>query len=145
MTQFSRIHLYIFTNNVMLGSWMYMSLRVLLCSHHVVIIIIIIIIIFRQPSSPSSLCHVVGRRPQHAVSKLACCPLPDRGAPLFVQVVSPPLGWSPFLSFLVVWPPCGDTRCSSIVFDAIDVPCPGSLCICCSRATIGISLRFLMI
>ena len=30
--------------------------------------------------------------PSHPV---LCCPLPDRAAPVFVQVVSPPLGWSP--------------------------------------------------
>ena len=32
-----------------------------------------------------------------------CCPLPYRVAPVFVQVVSPPLGWSPLTSFLVIW------------------------------------------
>ena len=31
-----------------------------------------------------------------------CCPLPYRVAPVFVQVVSPPLGWSPFSSFLIM-------------------------------------------
>ena len=31
-----------------------------------------------------------------------CCPLPYRVAPVFVQVVSPPLGRSPFSSFLVI-------------------------------------------
>ena len=36
-----------------------------------------------------------------------CCPLPDRVAPVFVQVVSPPLGWSPLSSFLVIWSPIG--------------------------------------
>ena len=39
-----------------------------------------------------------------------CCPLPDRVAPVFVQVVSPPLGWSPLSPFLVIWSPSGDTR-----------------------------------
>ena len=34
-----------------------------------------------------------------------CCPLPFRVAPVFVQVVSPPLGWSPLSSFLVIWSP----------------------------------------
>ena len=34
-----------------------------------------------------------------------CCPLPYRVAPLFVQVVSPPLGWSLLSSFLVIWSP----------------------------------------
>ena len=31
-----------------------------------------------------------------------CCPLPDRVAPVFVQVVSSPLGWSFLSSFLVM-------------------------------------------
>ena len=39
-----------------------------------------------------------------------CCPLPYRVAPVFVQVVSPPLCWSPLSSFLVIWSPCGDAR-----------------------------------
>ena len=34
-----------------------------------------------------------------------CCPLPYRVAPVFVQVVSTPLGWSPLSSFLVIWSP----------------------------------------
>ena len=39
-----------------------------------------------------------------------CFPLPYRVAPVFVQVVSPSLGWSPLSSFLVIWSPTGDTR-----------------------------------
>ena len=54
-----------------------------------------------------------------------CCPLPCRVAPVFVQVVSPPLGWSPLSYFLVIWSPSGDTRGPSVVFEAVDVPCPG--------------------
>ena len=54
-----------------------------------------------------------------------CCPLPYRDAPVFVQVVSPPLGWSPLSSFLVIWSPSGDTRGPSVVFEAVDMPCPG--------------------
>ena len=86
---------------------------------------VIIIIIIRQP-----LCPVVGRRPQYAVSKcpndpVLCCPLPYRVAPVFVQVISPPLGWSLLSSFLVIWSPSGDTRRPSVVFEAVDVPCPG--------------------
>ena len=42
-----------------------------------------------------------------------------------LQVVSPPLGWSPLSYFLVVWSPSGDMRGPSVVFDAIDTPCPG--------------------
>ena len=54
-----------------------------------------------------------------------CCPLPYRVAPVFVQVVSPPLGWSPLSSFLVIWSPSGDTRGPSVVFEAVDMQCPG--------------------
>ena len=32
-----------------------------------------------------------------------CCPLPYRVAPVFVQIVSPPLGRSPLSSFLVIY------------------------------------------
>ena len=54
-----------------------------------------------------------------------CCPLPYRVAPVFVQVVSPPLGWSPLSYFLVIWSPSGDTRGPSVVFEAVNMPCPG--------------------
>ena len=54
-----------------------------------------------------------------------CCPLPYRVAPVFVYVVSPPLGWSPLSSFLVIWSPSGDTRGPSVIFEAVDLPCPG--------------------
>ena len=48
-----------------------------------------------------------------------CFPLPYRVAPVFVQVVSPSLGWSPLSSFLVIWSPTGDTRGPSVVFEAV--------------------------
>ena len=54
-----------------------------------------------------------------------CCPLPYRVAPVFVQVVSPPLGWSLLSSFLVIWSPSGDVRGPSVVFEAVNMPCPG--------------------
>ena len=54
-----------------------------------------------------------------------CCPLPYRVAPVFVQVVSPPLGWSPLPSFLVIWSPSGEARGPSVVFEADDIPYPG--------------------
>ena len=54
-----------------------------------------------------------------------CCPLPYRVAPVFVQVVSPPRGWSPLSSFLVIWSPSGGTRGPSVVFEAVDMPSPG--------------------
>ena len=56
-----------------------------------------------------------------------CCPLPDRVAPVFVKVVSPPLGWSP-LSFCLshdLHSPRSDTRGPSVVFGAVYAPCPG--------------------
>ena len=52
------------------------------------------------------------------------CPLSYRVAPVFVQIVSHPLGWSPLSSFLVIWCPSGDTRGPSVVFDGVDIPCP---------------------
>ena len=54
-----------------------------------------------------------------------CCPLPYRVAPVFVQVVSPPLGWSPLSSFLVIWSPSVDARGPSVVYEAANMPCPG--------------------
>ena len=54
-----------------------------------------------------------------------CCPLPYRVAPVFVQVVSPPLGWSPLSCFLVIWSPSGDAQGPSVVFEAVNMPCPG--------------------
>ena len=56
-----------------------------------------------------------------------CCPLPYRVTPVFVQVVSPSLGWSPLSYFLVIWSPGGDTRGPSVVFEAVNMPCPGPL------------------
>ena len=47
--------------------------------------------------------------------------LPDHVAQ--VQVVSPPLGWSPLSSVLVAWYPSDDTRVPSVVFEAVDMPC----------------------
>ena len=46
-----------------------------------------------------------------------------RVAPVFVQVVSPPRGWSPLSSFLVIWPPSGNMRGPLVVFEAVDMPC----------------------
>ena len=54
-----------------------------------------------------------------------CCPLSYHVAPEFVQVISPPLGWSPLSSFLVIQSPNGDTRGPSVVLEAVDMPCPG--------------------
>ena len=51
--------------------------------------------------------------------------LPYRVAPVVVQVVSPPIGWSPLSSFLVIWSSSGDTRGPSVVFEAGDMPCRG--------------------
>ena len=69
---------------------------------------------------------MVGRRPQHVVSKLPCLVLSSANtcAPVFVQVVSPPLGRSSLSSFLVIWSPSGNTRGPSVVFESVDMPCP---------------------
>ena len=63
-----------------------------------IIIIIITMIIIGQPECP------VGGRRRHAASKIACIVLSSVRScrsrpPVFVQVVSPPLGWSPFSYF----------------------------------------------
>ena len=52
------------------------------------------------------------------------CPLSYRVAPVFVQIVSHPLDWSPLSSFLVIWSPSGDTRGPSVVFEGVGIPCP---------------------
>ena len=83
------------------------------------------------PSSSSSLgsCCVLwlgeGLSMSSPNDPVLCCPLPYRVAPVFVQVVSPPLGWSPLTSFLVIWSPSGDARGPSVVFEVVDMPCPG--------------------
>ena len=62
---------------------------------------------------------------RHLQITVLCCPLPYRVARVFVQVVSPPLGWSPLSTFLAIWSPTGDTQGPSVVFEAVDMPCPG--------------------
>ena len=54
-----------------------------------------------------------------------CSPMSYRVALVFVQVVSPSLGWSPLSSFLVIWSPSGDARGTSVVFEAVNMRCPG--------------------
>ena len=49
-------------------------------------------------------------------NSLLCCALPDR--------VAPHVDLSPLSSFLVIWSPSGDTRGPSVVFEAVDMPCP---------------------
>ena len=88
-------------------------------------IIIIIIIIIRQP-----LCPVVWRRPQHAVSKLAClfnCAVLCQIVPLQYMSRSSLhlLAGLPCRLFLSLWSPSGNTRGPSVVFEAVDMPWPG--------------------
>ena len=83
---------------------------------------IIIIIIIRQPCVLWLGEGLSMSSPNYPV---LCCPLPYHVAPVFVQVVSPPLGWSPLTSFLVIWSPSGVARGPSVVFEAVDMPCPG--------------------
>ena len=59
-----------------------------------------------------------------------CFPLPYRVAPVFVQVVSPSLGWSPLSSFLVIWSPTGDTRGPSVVTSLLYKYCGAIRIIC---------------
>ena len=67
-------------------------------------------IILGQP-----LCPVVGRRRQHAVSKLACIVQSSaRSYPASICLGRP---------ILVIWSPSGDTRGPSVDFEAIDMPC----------------------
>ena len=44
---------------------------------------------------------------------------------MFVHIISPLLDWSSLSSFLVIWYPSGNTRGPSVVFEAVDMPCPG--------------------
>ncbi len=53
--------------------------------------------------------------------------LSDRVAAVFVKVVSTPLGWAPLSSVLVIWSTSGDTGGPSVIFEAVDVPCPEPL------------------
>ena len=85
----------------------------------------IVIIIIGQP-----LCPVVGRRPQHAVSKLAC--LVHSSARSCRSGICPGRLSTAWLVSLVVfschnmclWSPSGNTRGPSVVFEADDMPCP---------------------
>ena len=81
------------------------------------------IIIIRQP-----LCPVVGRRPQHAVSKLPCLVL-SSAISCRSSICLGRLSTDWLVSLLVfschIWSPSGDTRGPSVVFEAVDMPCPG--------------------
>ena len=56
---------------------------------------------------------------------VVCCPLPFRVIPVFVHVVSQPLGWSSLSTFLVIWSPSGGMRGPTVFFEAVDMPRPG--------------------
>ena len=77
---------------------------------------------------PAAVPYEVGRRPQHAASKLACLPLSSaRSCPsVFVQVVSLSFGRSPFSYFLVCFP-CDDTLVPSVFVESFYITCPGTL------------------
>ena len=93
-------------------------------AQHVARAVIIIIIIIKQP-----LCPVVGRRPQHAVSKLPCLVLTS--AISWRSSICPGRLSTAWLVSLVVfschniWSPSGDMRGQSVVFEAVDMPYPG--------------------
>ena len=76
----------------------------------------VIIIIIRQP-----LCPVVGRRPQHAVSKLPCLVL-SSAISCRSSICLGRLSTAWLVSIAVFsWSPSGDTRGPSVVFEAVDI------------------------
>ena len=83
-----------------------------------------IIIIIRQPY-----CPVLGRRPQHSVSKLTCLVLSSAISCRSGQYLSMSslhrLAGLPCRIFLSLWSPSGDTRGPSVVLEADDLPCSG--------------------
>ena len=70
----------------------------------------------RQSSRSKSSSPSLGSRNVPWLGEASACRL---------QVVSPPLGWSPLSYFLVIWYPSGDTRYPSVVIETVGVPCPG--------------------
>ena len=98
---------------VWLWVWVWVMVVSRVTHHHFVII--------RQPY-----CPVVGRRPRHAVSKLACIVLSSTRSccssicPSCLSMI----GWSPSSYFLLIWSPSGDTRGPLVVFEAVCIPCP---------------------
>ena len=85
--------------------------------------IIIIIIIIRQPLSP-----VVGRRPQHVVSTLACLVL-SSAISCRSSICAGRISTAWLVSLVVfpchIWYPSGDARGPPVIFEAVDMPCPG--------------------
>ena len=71
---------------------------------------------------------MVGRRPQHAVSMLACFVLSSaRSCRSSICLGRLSTAWPVSLViFFVIWSSSGDTRGPSVVFKAVDMPCPGS-------------------
>ena len=91
----------------------------------IIIVVVVVVVIITSSSSPSSSsssspssssmgsCSVpwlgeglsipwLGNGLSMPSPSVLCCPLPDRVAPVFVQIVSPSLGWCPVTYFLVV-------------------------------------------
>ena len=97
----------------------YIHIHILYTNMHILIIIPI-----KQPW-----CRVVGRRPQHAVSKLPCLVLSS--AISCLSSICPGRFSTAWLVSLDVfschnlWSPSDDTRGPSVVFEAVDMPCPG--------------------
>ena len=73
------------------------------------------------------MCPMVGRRPQHDVSKLLSCAVLCHIVSL--QYLSRSslhrLAGLSCRLFLVIWSPSVDTRGPSVVFEVVDMPCPG--------------------
>ena len=82
-------------------------------------VLLVIIIIIRQP-----LCPVVGRRPQHTVSKLPCLVL-SSAISCRSSICLGRLSTAWLVSLVVFschWSPSADTRGPSVVFEAVECP-----------------------
>ena len=67
---------------------------------------------------------MVGQRPQHAASKLACLVLSSARSCPSCSICLGRLTTA-WLVSLVISSPNGDTRGPPVVFEAVDMPCPG--------------------
>ena len=72
---------------------------------------------------------MVGRRPQHAISKLACLVMSSaiscRSSICPGRLSNAWLGSLVVFSCHIIWSSSGDTRSPSVVLEAVDMPCPG--------------------
>ena len=71
------------------------------------------------------MCPVVGRRPQHAVSKVPCLVL-SSAISCRSSICLGRLSTAWLVSLVVFSCHSGDTRGPPFVFEAVDMPCPGT-------------------